>query len=131
MKAELNEFTRTKKYQNYEVIQSINDTIAERIKAEYNAELTALKEENETLRKEEKAFEEEARKVLMAITPQTKIRIKTQVGKNGTIVNTYEGHIEYKLGYGFGVFNMVCATRYDGKPFTIGMSCLVSIEVLD
>jgi hypothetical protein len=130
MKAELNAGNRIKRLENYEAMEAIRIEISKRIQLEYSKELKAYTDENEKLYVDEKSFFKEVQIILNSVDVSTKLKVVTQVGKGSTVLNTYEGHIEKKIGYRDTYFNFCCEERYDGKPFTIGFSCLVSIEIL-
>ena len=40
------------------------------------------------------------------------------------------GHIERNFMHGDGCFNFITPDKLDGRPFTIGFSCLFSIEIV-
>lgn len=130
MKVELSKSVRIKKDENYEALQSIEREISNRIKAEYQNEVSALKSENERLHTEDKAFREQAKKFLRNVTPATLLKVQTQVGRGSTIIQEYTGYIEKPFGYSDGTFNFCSPDNYDGRPFTIGLSCLLSIETV-
>jgi hypothetical protein len=131
MEATLNKFVRTKTSQNYEVIDEIRKRIRERIEAEYSEELNALRDENQYFYQKEKVFRDQAKEVVKsAYTHKNRILVKTQVGKNGSIIHEYIGHIE-KIYSGGDCFDMIDTEIHDGKPFTIGLSCLLSIKILN
>lgn len=130
MKAELNKDNRIKRSENSEVIDAIRLEISKRIQKEFAKELKVYNDENEKFYADEKAFFKEVETILKSVDVTTKLRVVTQVGKGSTMLNAHEGHIEKKLGYGDTHFNFCCEERYDGKPFTIGFSCLQSIEIL-
>jgi len=130
MKAELNKDIRIKRLENYEAMEAIRTEISKRIQKEFAKELKAYNDENEKSYTDEKAFFKEVETILKSVDVNTKLRVVTQVGKGSTVLNAYEGHIEKKLGYGDTHFNFCCETKFDGKPFTIGFSCLQSIEIL-
>lgn len=131
MKAELNQHNRIKRDENYEVLNSIKNRISQKIQAEFDAEIKDIKSENEKYWEEEKVFKEEARQILLKITPQTKLKVSTQVGRGSKIIQTYEGNLERKFEWRDGTFNFISPNNYDGKPFTIGFSCLQSIEIIN
>ena len=116
--------------ENHESMEKIRKDIAARINKEFNAETRALREENERSYDEEKEFVKQVQELLKSITPATPLRVVTQVGPGSTILNTYTGHIEKDPGFMPKWFNFVSPER-NNKPFTIGFSCLQSIEILD
>ena len=130
MKVALNKDVRIKRDENYEVLRSIEQKISDRIRAEFANEISDIKAENEKFHTEDKSFREQAKELLKTITTETLLKVKTQVGKGSTIIQEYTGHIERNFKYNDGTFNFVSPDKYDGKPFTIGFSCLLSIEVL-
>lgn len=130
MKAELSKDVRIKRDLNYEVLRSIESRISAQIRAEFESEVSAIRGENEKFHKEDKDFREQAKEILRKITPETLVKVKTQVGKGSEVVQRYTGHIERDFKYSDGTFNFISPGKYDGKPFTIGFSCLLSIEVL-
>lgn len=132
MKAELNKDNRIKRMENYEAMDSIRKEIAARIQLELGKELSAYTEENEKSVKEEKEFYKEVSKILRDSDVGTRLKVVTQVGKGSTILNEYVGNLAYKPEYSATHFNFISEQRdNDGKPFTIGFSCLQSIEVLE
>ena len=130
MKAKLHKGVRVKRDENYTLLQTIEREIRERIQTEYNSQTTALRLENDALRAEEKNFIKDAQFTLSTIRVFDKIKVETQVGPGSSIVKEYVGHLEHPYKQGDGVFNMIDKKYYDGKPFSIGMSCLLSIETL-
>jgi seryl-tRNA synthetase len=129
-KAEIRKEVRIKQSENYELLDTIKTKIRHRIEAEYEDETNALRKENETLHAEYKTFEAEAQKILASVTPATKLRVKTQVGKGSSIVNEYVGHIESAFKFRDTCFNFISPEKNEGKPFTIGLSCLMAVEVI-
>ena len=131
MKAELNKDNRIKQSENYEAMEAIRNDIAKRIQLEYAKELKSYGEENEKFVEDQKNFYRDVTNILENVTTETKLRVVTQVGHNSSILNTYNGHIEKKISYGQSHFNFVSEDRGNsGRPFTIGFSCLQSIEIL-
>ena len=130
-KVELHQDIRIKRDENYEVLRSIEQRISERIRSEFQAEVSDMKAENENFHKQDKEFVEQAKELLKTITPETLLRVKTQVGRGSTIIQEYEGHIQRNFKYNDGSFNFISPGKYDGRPFTIGFSCLLSIEVIE
>jgi hypothetical protein len=131
MKAELNKDNRIKRMENYEAMDSIRKEIAAKIQLELGKELSAYTEENKKSVKEEKEFFTEVSKILRNSDVCTKLKVVTQVGKGSTILNEYVGNLAYKPEYSATHFNFISEQRDNGgNPFTIGFSCLQSIEVL-
>lgn len=131
MKVEISKNARIKRDENYEVLRSLEQEISNRIRAEFANEVQGIKKENENYHEMEKSFREQAKELLKNVTPETLLRVKTQVGHNSTIINEYTGHIERKFNwYKDGTFDFISPDKYEGKPFTIGLSCLLSIEIL-
>lgn len=129
-KAELNKDVRIKCIENYEEMENIRKKISARIQKEYADEIKAYNEENERFYAEEKVFYKEVEAILKSLDLNAKLRVVTQVGKGSTVLNTYEGHIDKHLGYGNTHFEFCSEQKNGGRPFTIGFSCLQSIEVL-
>jgi len=127
MKAEISKFNRIKRDENYEVMESIKRTIADRINTEYNEQLTGMREENSNLFAEEKAFYPKAFEILSKCTKDTNVKIVTQVGKGSVVLNEYVGHV-YRI-HNKTLFDFISESR-DNKPFTVGFSCLQSIEIM-
>ena len=130
MKAGMNKDVRVIRTGNYEILRKIETEIKMRVQNEYLAETDALRKENEDLLTTEKQFYDEAEAVLNSLKYGEQIRVETQVGPGGSIVNTYVGHIESPYRNGRKMFNMISDDKLNGKPFTIGFSCLLSIEKL-
>lgn len=133
-KAELNKDNRIKRSENHHVMESISNTISAKIKKEYEEEVSAYHEENEKYYKDEKEFFIHVNEVLKKVIPkETKVKVITQVGPGSTILDQYVGTIEKLDKYGYVKwFNFISEDRdNDMKPFTIGLSCLQSIEILD
>lgn len=126
----LDQFNRIKRMENHEAAEKIRITISNRINKEYNQETRALRDENENLYAEEKVFNKQVQELLNGITPATPLRVITQVGPGDKIFNTYTGHLQKDPGFMPTYFNFVSPER-NNKPFTIGFSCLQSIEILD
>ncbi len=133
MKAELNKDNRIKCSENYENLRAIEQEISARIRSEYTDETLALRNECDKYVKEEKAFYEEVKNVLLKCDITTKLKVVTQTGKNSTVLNTYVGTLEKNFDrWGGNWFNFISSDRNnDCRPFTIGFSCLQSIEVLE
>ena len=129
MKTELSKFNRIKRDENYKLINSINTTIKQRIESENNYELQILREENSNLVADEKEFYKEVANLLNSITTKDLVKVVTQVGEGSKILNEYVGHIQHNYKDG-SVFNFISESR-DNKPFTIGFSCLQSIEIIN
>lgn len=130
-KVELNKDIRIKRDENYQVLKNIEDRISAKIRAEFESEVSAIRAENDTLYQKDNEFREEARELLKTITPQTLLKVRTQVGVCSKVIQEYKGHIEKNIKYNDGHFNFISPDKHDGKPFTIGFSCLQSIEIID
>lgn len=130
-KVELHQDIRIKRDENYQVLKTIEDRISAKIRAEFESEVSAIRAENDTFHKKDNEFREEARELLKTITPQTLLKVRTQVGIGSKVIQEYEGHIEKNIKYNDGTFNFISPDIHDGKPFTIGFSCLQSIEIID
>lgn len=129
-KIELHKDNRIKRIENYVVLKSIENKISEKIRKEFEGETLDIRLENDTLFKQEKEFINQAKEFLTKITPQTSLRVKTQVGKDSDVIQQYEGHIEKTFRMYDSTLNFICKDFLDGKPFTIGFSCLQSIEII-
>lgn len=130
-KAELNKDNRIKRDENHEVLNTIEAAIAKRIRAEYSEEIKALRDENENCYAEEKVFRSNVQELLKSVDITTKLKVVTQVGKGSTILNTYVGHLEKKPEFYPTSFNFISPDRDNElRPFTIGFSCLQSIEII-
>ena len=130
MKAGMNKDVRITRTGNYDILKGIETEIKMRVQDEYLEQTTAIRKENEDLLVTEKQFYAEAEAVLKSLYPTDQIKVETQVGPGGNIVNTYVGHLEYPYSNGRKMFNMISTDKLDGRPFTIGFSCLLSIEKL-
>lgn len=130
MKTELDKNNRMKRDENYQLIDSIKTTIRQRIEAEYHSELEMLRDENEHFIRDEKAFYKEVTSLLKTVNYETKLKIVTQVGKGSTVLNEYVGNLA-KTNYATdGIFDFISESR-GNKPFSVGFSCLQSIEVIE
>ena len=128
-KVELSEHIRIKRDENYEVLRTLKETISQKIRAEFESETKGVSDENESFHKQDKEFREKASELLKTLNTQTKLKVKTQVGRGSTLIHEYEGYLRRK--YTDGVFDFIDESKYDGKPFSIGLSCLLSIEVVE
>jgi formylmethanofuran dehydrogenase subunit E-like metal-binding protein len=132
-KVELNKDNRIKRYENHETMDKIRQQIAHRINTEFTSECSNLLLENTRNYDLEKQFIKDARELLLTINTDTLLKVTTQVGKNAEILHTYTGHLEKDFSYrSLGTFNFISVDRdNDNKPFTIGFSCLQSIEIIE
>ena len=131
MKAILNKDNRIKRDENSEQLQAIEQEIAQRIRAEYKSELLALRTENTDLFSLEKIFRTEAQEILSKLTTHSVVIVKTQTGKGSTRINEYKGSIQKEVTKYETWFNFISKDRdNDERPFTIGLSCLLSIDVI-
>lgn len=132
MKAELNKEIRIKASINREEMDMIRMKITARINQEYAKELNAYEIENKKFYQEENVFHFKVYELLRCVDTNTKLRIVTQVGKNSSVLNEYIGHLEYEPDLDDTYFNFISEQKgKDERPFTIGFSCLQSIEVID
>jgi len=131
MKAFLNKDNRIKRDENYGLMSSIRTIIANRIRDEYNSELSALATEQDKLLKTEFAFYDSVWEILKTITPTTKVKIITQVGPGSSISNEHIGTVtDFPLVWsGQKHFNFI-SHNLDNEKRTIGFSCLQSIEII-
>ena len=130
MEARLSREVRIKRDENYIILKNIEDGIRERVRKEYESETKALREENSTLTQTEKEFRKEANDILSFVSSEATLKVETQVGPGSTIVREHIGHLAKPFRPGDGYFDMRAMDYNDGKPFTIGFSCLMSIEVI-
>jgi len=129
-KIELSQNNRIKRHENYAQLDAIESVIRERIRSEYTEEIKQLRNENDKSFEEEKEFILSVKQFLPGLSPSDKLKVTTQVGRNSDIIRTYTGHIEKRIPFNQSYFNFVSPDYIDGKPFTIGLSCLQSIEIL-
>jgi hypothetical protein len=129
-KLELPKITRMKRMENYVELAKIEAEISKRIRAEYTDEINALRGENEKLLDEERDFYVSVSSLLKNVDTSTKLKVVTQTGKDSDFFRTYVGHIERRVGVFDKSFDFVSPDAYEGRPFTIGFSCLQSIEIL-
>jgi len=109
-------------------LQAIESRISERIRAEFESEISEIKSEKDNLWAIEKQFRADAIGLVKTLVPGDRIRVKTTWGKNDENEQEYIGVFTKKLLS--DCFNMVAEnTNYKGE-FTIGSSCLSYIEVL-
>ena len=122
---------RQRYYENHEVLTGIKAKISERVQREFEKEAGDIKAENDRLFSNEKRFSQLAKKMLSSCTTETKLKISTQVGKNGSVVHEYTGTLQRRVTERDGTFNFIDPNAFNGGPFTVGYSCLLSVEVLD
>lgn len=129
--ATLNVDSRIKRSENYILLKTIENEISSRIREEYSNETRALRKENDVLHNQELEFKKVACEVLKKAEVDSKIRVVVQVGVGSLTLQTYEGYLTQKFT-GFNTwFDMSDKNRFDGKPFTIGLSCLQYVEILE
>lgn len=129
-KVSMSKDNRIKLRQNYEALDSIKREITKRVEQEYSVELKALEEENKYFRDEEVRLKKDAKDFLLSVNAKTKLKVCVQVGEGGRIINEYVGTLQRDFTRYDTYFNFIDPTYLDGKPFTIGFSCLLSIEKL-
>lgn len=122
---------RIKRNENSQLIADIKQKIYERVELEFQNEVSALRNENQAFYTEEKQFFESVKDLLKEVTPETKLKVVTQVGVGSKILNEYTGNLEYKIPYNQTYFNFISPEYNEGRPFSIGFSCLQSIEIID
>lgn len=129
-KVVLNKDVRIKRDENYFVLDSIRKVISNRINAEYLSETSALQKEVRESHDQESKFIEDVRLFLKGVNELTPLKISVQVGPGSTIIHQYTGFLEKKVGFGDKWFNFTSKERdNECKPFTVGFSCLQSIEI--
>lgn len=135
----LNKENRIKRNENYETLDKIRNEITKRINAEYKPEIKAIQDENEMLINEEKTFRANVQNLLKELYDDKKLydtvfKVTTQTGKDNERIREYTGRIQNPQKYVYypseGCFNFICPEYNDEKPFTIGLSCLMGIEVI-
>ena len=130
-KVALNKDVRIKRDENYVVLTNIENQIRNEVRKRFADETKVLREETDSFVKEEKEFHRKAQEMLRGLTPNDKLKVCTQVGKGSSVINEYVGYIEKNIKYSDTWFNFISDDRMnDGRPFTIGFSCLLSIEKL-
>ncbi len=133
-KITLNKDTRIKRSENYDLLKTIQTNISARIHDEFHNETTAIRTENDNFNNEEKEFFKNVSAFLKDIKTDTKLKIIVQVGPGSSVLHEYNGNIEeipapYKKQT---YFNFISKDRdNDMRPFTVGFSCLQSIEILN
>lgn len=126
-KFELDPNNRIVYYQNSDQIEAIRQRIKKRIESEMLAEAGDLRKANDELHAQEMKFKDEVWKyIVQADKDQSRVRVKTQVGRGATIIHDYIGVVS-KI-HTSGLFNM----KADGREneFSIGLSCLLSFEII-
>ncbi len=97
-----------------------------------NIELNEIRKQMDELYATEREFRQEASNLLKTLKQGDVVNIAVQVGPNGSeIIHRYENaEIESVSVINFSVntFNVSVKEINEGKPFTIGLSCLLSIE---
>jgi len=131
-KVELHKDIRVKRRNNYDQLKDIEQLIAKRIAAEYNMERNALRAENDAFNADEKSFYERVSDLLHSCGVETKFRVVTQTGPLSGTLREYTGVLskQYVQYRDHSMFDFIDPNFLDGKPFTIGFSCLQSIEVI-
>jgi len=124
----LNPFVRQKYSENFEEIAKIREKIKIEIDEKVAGEIKLYREENDRLIKEEKEFKSLAASVMKdAFNTKSRVIVSSQTGRNGSTIREYRGYIT-KM-YDDYAFDLSAENYNDGKPFTIGLSCLQSIEI--
>jgi hypothetical protein len=119
---------RIRKYLNYSAMDDLRKEITHKVEAEYSEQIKDYKSENVKLLTEEREFMLNARRFLLTCDKKTKLGIMTQVGPGGSVIQYYEGYLEKKMDRNLTAFNFCCPSERGGAPFTVGMSCLMSVE---
>jgi hypothetical protein len=130
MEAKLDKFVRIKGYENSEAMTDIRRRITEEVELRFAEEANVLRDENKAFREEELEFRKAGYEIAeYAYKNKSSVKVATQTGRGGTLIREYVGYVE-SLYESSKCFNFVTKDEYDGKPFTIGMSCLLSIKIL-
>lgn len=130
MEAKLDEFVRTKGYENSEAMTEIRRRITEEVELQFAVEAGHLRDENKAFRELELAFRKEGARIAKhAFKTKALVGVKTQTGRGGSLIREYVGQVVNLYSDG-DCFDLADPNVYDGKPFTIGSSCLLSIKVL-
>lgn len=120
---------------NRRILSNEKQAIIDRHMAAANIELKDIKEQWDKNFNEEVEFCKKVTDILTNVKYKQKANIKTQVGPNGgETINDYpNATIESVsiINYKVNVFNVTHPDAYEGKPFSIGLSCLLSIELID
>lgn len=130
MKTSMSPEVRIMMSEHYNALSNIKQIVENRVRAEFANETSAIRGEIESLLSLERDFKSLVESTLTGIDKTQMIRIETQVGPGSTIVNTYDGYLEKQYLKGTGYFNFICADKNSSKPFTVGLSCLLSVETL-
>jgi hypothetical protein len=134
MKTFIDQSIRQLRCANSDTIQEIREHIQKRVENEFGLEAKILREANDELYELEKKFKSMVQTdLIQAYKEKLFVRVRTQVGKNGSIVRDYTGYITKLYDYphkGVGAFNFADASYNDGNEFTIGLSCFLGIEDL-
>ena len=96
-----------------------------------NLATASLRKERDELWAAERDFKQEASDFIRSLNIGDRLHIRTQVGPGGTIVNTYDNCILHNvsvIGLRVNTFDVTSPDMYGGKPWTIGLSCLLSIK---
>lgn len=99
-----------------------------------NIATATMKKEKEELWLVERDFKQRASDFIRTLKIGDRLHIKTQVGPGGTVINTYPNctlESVSVIGLSVNTFNVSAPDIYDGKPWTIGLSCLLSIKKYD
>lgn len=130
MEAKLDKFVRTKSYENSEAIGIIKKRIQEEVEAILGKEAGDLRKENERLYAEEKEFRAKAKEIIVkAFKDKSLVGVSTQTGPHGSLICDYVGKIVHIYSSG-DCFDLVDPNAHEGRSFTIGSSCLLSIKIL-
>ena len=128
MRIEISKDVRIKIRENFLAIEGIEKRISARIRAEFQPEIDSLRAEAKALHEQDREFGKNAMEFIKA-NQVSKKRIVTQTGPNGgDILREHVGHV---VSFDRHTFNFSSPDFLDGKEFTVGYSCLQSIENVD
>ena len=113
-------------------VDQVRKEISLRIQKEYTETVKAFSNEREDLFQEQlnfiKSISEMFRNDIIKVG--TKIKVTTQTGPNGgDVLTDYEGTVEHIYDKYKPCFDLSDKNYYEGRKFTIGSSCIQSIEV--
>lgn len=117
-----------------DIIQEEERKVSRRIRKESEPLTKALREERESLWKIEKDFRESFNKLFKekTIVVGTEIVVEVQVGPNGgEIIRSHKGKVMKIYNHSDVCFDLSDPDFINGKKFTIGGSCVKSIQVIN
>ena len=128
-KLEIQKDLRVRRREISEQLQTLRSSIEK----QYQLESKKLRNERDKISEAEMQFIDEISQLFKdKVTVGTRIKVTTQVGPNGgTILNTYTGKVTKIYNHSKPCFDLSDSSYMNGKEFTIGSSCIQSIELIN